>query len=144
MRSNVRRSQFYTAWKRDERDSTTLNTIDVAKHAQKRKILNLCFTDASLSAACDFTVRHVDRWLQLIVEELNDISEEWSAPVDFSKKVDALLFDIMGDLCFGKSFDVKEPGQNVLKEVPHCITEYMLFYYPVRRPLIWAGYLLVC
>ncbi|KAI8626697.1 benzoate 4-monooxygenase cytochrome P450 [Xylariaceae sp. FL1651] len=133
MRSNVRRSQFYTAWKRDEFDDMTLNTVDVAQHAQKRKKLNLCFTDASLSAACDFMVRHVDRWLELIAEELNGNSREWSAPVDFSEKVDKLVFDVLGDLCFGKSFDVKEPGKNVLKEVPRCITEYMLFYYPFCR-----------
>ncbi|KAI0392174.1 benzoate 4-monooxygenase cytochrome P450 [Xylariaceae sp. FL0594] len=131
MRSNVRRSQFYTAWKRDERDNTTLNTVDVARHAQKRKLLNLCFTDASLHAACEFTVKHVDRWLELMSEQLHD--GDWSAPVDFSGKVDTLLFDITGDLCFGKSFDVKEPGENIQKEVPHCITQYMLFYYHFCR-----------
>ncbi|KAK0635838.1 cytochrome P450 [Bombardia bombarda] len=69
--------------------------------------------------------------------EENDSTTQWSAPVDFSERVDTLAFDIMGDLSFGKSFDIKEPGENPLKEVPHCIAEYMQFYYPMcRSPLL--------
>jgi len=131
MKSNVKRSQFYIAWKRSKHDVTILNVTDPAAHARKRKILNLSFTDKTVSAAAKFTVRHVDRWLQLIAEEIGNNSGEWSAPVDFSRKVDALVFDIMGDLCFGKSSDIKEPGENALKAVPHLIKEYMQFYYPV-------------
>ena len=37
----------------------------------------------------------------------------------------------MGDLNFGRSFDIKEPGTNPLKTIPHNIVEYMKFYYPV-------------
>lgn len=128
MKSNVRRSKFYTAWRRNGRDKTTLNTVDVAEHAQKRKLLNLCFTEKSVRAASKFIIKHVDRWNHLLGEG-NDVG--WSAPVDFSAKVDTLAFDIMGDLCFGKSFDVKEPGENPLKVVPHNIVNYMRFYYPV-------------
>ncbi|KAK4107230.1 cytochrome P450 [Canariomyces notabilis] len=103
MKSNVRRSHFYTALKRNSRENTTLNTIDVAEHAGRRKLLNLCFTEKSLHT---------------------------------------LVFDIMGDLCFGRSFDIKEPGENPLKAVPHFIAEYMKFYYPMCRSpflnlLVW-------
>ncbi|KAH8702535.1 cytochrome P450 monooxygenase-like protein [Talaromyces proteolyticus] len=132
MKSNVRRSPFYEAFKRNEREKTTLTTIDVAAHAKKRRILNIAFTEKLVRAASGFIIKHVDRWNQLIMDEI-DSDSEWSAPVDFSHKVDALIFDIMGDLCFGKSFGIKEPGDNPLKEVPHCIAEYMRFYYPMCR-----------
>ncbi|KAI5920343.1 cytochrome P450 monooxygenase-like protein [Camillea tinctor] len=130
MKANVRRSKFYTAWQRNENDKTTLNTVDVAEHAQKRKLLNLAFTEKSVRAASSFIIQHVDRWHQLLVGE-NDGG--WSPAVDFSEKVDSLVFDIMGDLCFGKSFGVKESGANPLKAVPHNITNYMRFYYPICR-----------
>lgn len=130
MKSNVRRSPFYAALQRRSDQNTTLNTIDVAEHARKRKLLNLCFTEKSLRAASGFIVRHVDRWNEIMLEE-NSSTTEWSAPVDFTKKVDALVFDIMGDLSFGRSFDTKEPGENPLRVVPHIIAEYMRFYYPV-------------
>ncbi|KAI8944454.1 benzoate 4-monooxygenase cytochrome P450 [Xylaria longipes] len=130
MKSNVRRSQFYLALN-NENKKTTLDTIDVVQHAWKRKILNLCFTEKSLSAACRFIVDHVDRWNQLMLDETN--GNDWCAPVDISGKIDELTFDIMGDLCFGRSFNVKEPGENPLREVPHCITDYLRFYYPLCR-----------
>ncbi|KAJ2990756.1 hypothetical protein NUW58_g2795 [Xylaria curta] len=130
MKSNVRRSSFYKALN-NKNKATTLDTIDVAQHAWKRKILNLCFTEKSLTAACGFIIKHVDRWNDLMLDKID--GDGWSAPVDFTEKIDELAFDIMGDLCFGRSFNVKEPGKNRLKEVPHCITQYLLFYYPFCR-----------
>ncbi|KAI0469236.1 benzoate 4-monooxygenase cytochrome P450 [Xylaria cf. heliscus] len=102
MKSNVRRSQFYPALN-NKIEKTTIDTIDVAQHAWKRKILNLCFTEKSLTAACRFIVTHADRWNQLILEETN--GNDWSAPVDITEKIDKLT-----------SFNVKEPGENPLKE----------------------------
>lgn len=136
MTSNVRRSPFYTAFQRRSDQHTTLNTIDVAEHARKRKLLNLCFTEKSLRAASGFIVRHVDRWNEIMLEE-NSSTTEWSAPVDFTKKMDNLAFDIMGDLSFGKSFGIKEPGDNPLRAVPHNIVAYLRFYYPVSPLSFW-------
>ncbi|KAI0181176.1 cytochrome P450 monooxygenase-like protein [Hypoxylon sp. FL1284] len=131
IKSNVRRGKFYTAWQRNDGDKTTLNTVDVAEHAQKRRLLNLCFTDKSVRAASSFVTKHVDRWNHLLVQKCDGL--DWSETVDFSAKVDNLVFDIMGDLCFGKSFDVKEPGANILKSVPQNIMKYMQFYCPICR-----------
>jgi hypothetical protein len=139
MRSNVRRSPFYSAFQRNKHEKTTLNTIDVAEHAYKRKLLNLCFTEKSLRAASSFIVRNVDRWNQIMLEE-NDSTTEWSAPVDLTEKLDALTFDIMGDLSFGRSFDIKEPGDNPLKTIPENIVQYMRFYYPVHPFPVFPGF----
>ncbi|KAK5624404.1 hypothetical protein RRF57_000120 [Xylaria bambusicola] len=131
MKSNVRRSQFYTALRRKRHEISTFNTIDVKEHAWRRKILNLAFTEKSVAAACHFIIEHVDRWHHLFEEQLN--SNEWSSPLDFTEKFNALIFDITGDLCFGRSFDVKEPGENPLKAVPNLLADYMMFYYPFCR-----------
>ncbi|KAI1097858.1 benzoate 4-monooxygenase cytochrome P450 [Jackrogersella minutella] len=130
MKSNARRSHFYTAWRRDEQDKTTINTVDDAEHKRKRKLLNLSFTERSIRAASSFIIQNVDRWNQLLVEDGNT---GWTSPVDFSKKVEDLTFDIMGELCFGKSFDVKEPGENLLKSMAQDSKTYMHFWYPVTR-----------
>lgn len=91
-----------------------------ATHARRRQLPNLCFTEKSLRAASGFMSRHVDRWNGLMLEE-NSSTTEWSAPVDLSEKVDALVFDVMGDLSLGRSFDIKEPGDNPLRVTPHNI-----------------------
>ncbi|PHH70587.1 hypothetical protein CDD80_5905 [Ophiocordyceps camponoti-rufipedis] len=104
-RSNVRRSCFYRAFNRTRKiDETTFTTTDVAAHARKRKVLNVCFTERLVKAAAPFIVRHVDR--------------------------------------FGRSFDIKEGGENSVKEVPDCISSALQFYYPICRspflkPFVW-------
>ncbi|KAI1302908.1 benzoate 4-monooxygenase cytochrome P450 [Xylaria venustula] len=132
MRANVRRGRFYEAFKRNAHDITTLTCIDVAAHARRRKHLNLCFTERSIRAASVFVVNHVDRWIQIITKGIQTAGE-WSQPMDFSERVDGLIFDIMADLSFGTSFDIKEPGDNPLRHIPHSISEYMRFYYLMSR-----------
>ncbi|KAF2177058.1 benzoate 4-monooxygenase cytochrome P450 [Zopfia rhizophila CBS 207.26] len=128
-KSNVQRSGFYLAWRRNPKDVHTLNEVDVEKHAYRRKLLNVSFTDKSVRAASKFVFRHIDRWNELIVDNHDD----WSTPVDFTKTVEKLVFDISGDLCFGKSFETKEPGDNPLKIIPHSIIGFMKFYYAIAR-----------
>ncbi|KAK8037395.1 benzoate 4-monooxygenase cytochrome P450 [Apiospora marii] len=148
-KANVRRSHFYTAFKRAKGEDNTLNSIDVAEHAYRRRVLQTCFTERSVRAASGFIVKHVDRWNEILAlsTEENDSSRDsekgWSAPIDMSESIDTLVFDIMGDLAFGRSFDIKEPGgDNPLKVIPHTIAQYMQFYYPLCRSpflhlLIW-------
>ncbi|KAI1073699.1 benzoate 4-monooxygenase cytochrome P450 [Whalleya microplaca] len=132
MKSNVRRAPFFAAFKRVESENTALTEIDVTKHARKRKLLALSFTDQSLRAASTFVIKHIDRWTQIIAQEIDSFTD-WSAPEDFTEIIDTLIFDIVGDLSFGKSFDIKEPGSNPLKKIPHSIKEYIRFYYPICR-----------
>lgn len=131
MKSNVRRSCFYTAWKRNHAESNTLITVDVEEHSKKRKILNIAFTEKMVRAASTLVIKHIDRWNQLLLEN-HDSPTEWSTPIILSQKIGSLTFDIMGELSFGKSFGIKEAQDNPLKEVPDCISKYMRFYYPVR------------
>jgi hypothetical protein len=114
------------------REKTTLNAIDPAEHAQRRKMLNRCFTDQSTTAVSAFVSQHIDRWHEILLEEHNSTTE-WSDSLNLGEKLDYLVFDIMGDLCFGRSFNNKEPGDNPLREVPQNIIQYLKFYYPVRN-----------
>lgn len=130
MKSNVRRSTFYVGLTKDIREQTTLNTLDPAEHAQRRKMLNTCFTENSVTAVSAFVGQHINRLHQILLDE-HDSTTEWSASVNLGQKMDYLVFDIMGDICFGRSFNVKEPGENTLREVPHNIIKYLEFFYPV-------------
>lgn len=132
-KSNVQRSGFYTALKRKRDEYMPLNVVDVAEHAARRKLLNLAFTEKSLRTTSTFITKHVDRWNQIISNDNNN-AKVWTAPLDLAAHFDNLTFDIMGDLTFGKSFEFKEPGDNPMKAIPHTITEYMRFYYPVSPP----------
>jgi cytochrome P450 len=125
-RANVKKDRSYDAWRRHEGDVNTLNVTDVAIHARKRKILNTVFTDSSIRSAATFIIKHIDRWNELTVT-----GHDWSEPIDFTKWSDSLIFDILGDLCFGKSFETKEPGENPFKVIPEVIISYMKLWNPV-------------
>lgn len=127
-KSNVKRSKTYEAWQRNEEDVNTLNTSHVALHHRKRRILNSVFTETSVRAAGLFINKHVDRWNELLPD---GDGKDWSQPKNLADWSDCLVFDILGDLCFGRSFEIKEPGDNSLRNIPHAIHSYMRFNYPV-------------
>ena len=127
-RSNVTRSNMYNIWQRTGNDVNTLNTSDTALHHKKRRILNLVFSEKSVRAAGVFINKHVDRWNELL---LDHDGKDWSEPKNLAEWSDYLVFDILGDLCFGKSFEIKEPGDNPFRAIPHAIHSYLRFTYPV-------------
>jgi hypothetical protein len=51
-----------------------------------------------------------------------------------SEWTDYLMFDLFGDVCFGKKHDTKEPGENVLKHISRNIAKYLKLYNPVSSP----------
>ena len=128
-KSNVRRSNDYEIWQKDETDISTLNTCNVALHHKKRKFLNLVFTEKSVRAAGVLIQKHVDRWIELLTDEEG---KNWSQPRNISEWNDYLVFDILCDLCFGRSLDIKEPGENPFRDIPKAIHSLMKFMYPVR------------
>ena len=105
----------------------TITTSDVLLHHKKRRYLNLVFTEKSVRTAGLFIQTHVDLWNKLLPD-----GEDWSQPKNVSDWIDYLVFDILCDLCFGRSLGTKNPGENPFKGIPKAIHTHMKFMYPVR------------
>jgi cytochrome P450 len=131
-KANVKRSNFYDALVRRDEDRSTISMTDNAAHAKRRRLLNQAFTEKSLRASAAFMEHHIDRWNELL---LNEGQDDWSAPLDFADWSDRLVFDILGDVAFGKSFEIKELGENAIRGIPHAIVKTMRFLYPVMPDL---------
>jgi cytochrome P450 len=131
-RANLARSGFYRAWKRDKQDVNTINSTEPAVHAKKRRTLNLAFTERSLKAAGPFMAAHIDRWIELLSSD-SEVNGGWSVPHNMSGQLDALVFDILGDLCFGTNFNTKEPGENNLKTLPNLIMKQVAIGYMMSK-----------
>ncbi|KAI1654855.1 cytochrome P450 monooxygenase-like protein [Daldinia decipiens] len=133
MKSNVRRAPFYGALQKSRHETMTVATFDIAEHARRRKSLNpVLLNEKSIRAASKFIIKHVERWVQLMIED-DEIATEWSSPVNFSKRIESLTFDIIGDLNFGVSFDIKEKEENPLKLAPFYMTQSLRFNYMMGR-----------
>ncbi|KAI8937704.1 hypothetical protein NX059_005405 [Plenodomus lindquistii] len=141
-KANVQKSSFYAAWSRNENDKHTLGAVDKELHARKRRLLNLAFTDRSIRASGSFMAKHIQRWLELVGPAEGKDPAEWSEPHDLSLSIGNLVFDVLGDICFGAQFDTKEPGVNSFKSLPHEFNEFFKIGYAVAKSpfldmLIW-------
>lgn len=108
-----------------------MNVTDPKSHATKRKLLNLVFTEQFLKAASPLLVSHIDRWVELLKSDAD--GDGWSSPRNMATWIDQLVFDILGDLCFGQSFNTKEPGENKLKQIPHLVMQHVNAGYKLSK-----------
>ncbi|KAL6705468.1 hypothetical protein ACN47E_006733 [Coniothyrium glycines] len=131
-RGNVKKSTYYQLWPRTVDAVNTWNATDINVHARKRRVLNYAFSENALKEAETFIHRNVDRWLELLGEHkyTDDASGD---PVDMADQVTYLVFDILGDLCFGKCFDMKE-RESKLRHVP----EMMISFVELINPICWS------
>ena len=130
IKANVKKGKFYEVFSKNEKNINTLRAVDKVVHARKRRTLAQAFSEKAIKSAEIFIIKHLDRWCELLVE---DAGNEWSAPKNMAKWCDYLMFDILGDLCFGKSFESKEPQAKHAREILAAIDSQMSFVYPVSR-----------
>lgn len=143
-RPSVKKSEFYAAWPRKANEVNTLCVTDVKEHARRRKMLGQAFTETSTKAAGKIAERHIERWDELLLAGSNQGENEgWTPPRNMAEWTGNLFFDIMGDMAFGKQFDVKETGfESQFKNMPVLVESYMKFMYPILKspllhPFVW-------
>ena len=122
-KANVRKADAYKIWRREwNKNISTLTEVDETIHAQKKKRLFSIFTDRSIRWVETYIVGHVDSFCDLLVSH-----QSHAEPVDLAPLADYLIFDIMCDLVFGKSFEVKASTSSPLRSVPNTFGNYALF-----------------
>ncbi|KAI3565793.1 cytochrome P450 [Fusarium oxysporum f. sp. albedinis] len=89
--------------------------IDNATHARKRRAMNHAFSDKALRSSEPFIHSNIDRWIQLLKEEIR--KRQWSCSLHMARWADRLVFDTLGDLFFGESFGTKERDRE-LRHIP--------------------------
>ena len=138
-KSNVTKGTYYKLWARRIDDENTWNAIDHEIHARKRRVLNHAFSENAIRSAEPFVIQHVNRWCELLGQ---NTEREWSEPRDMAHWANYLMFDILGDLCFGKSMGIKEQEENELRNVPYFIASFMTVFHNVRLAWLFINHLL--
>lgn len=91
--------------------------------------IHYCCSRVARWADCNAT----SRWVELFKMQANEAAEgNWSKSLNMAHEVNYLVFDILGDLCFGKEFRMKEPESD-LKHVPELIASFLELLAPVSR-----------
>ncbi|KAF2819142.1 cytochrome P450 [Ophiobolus disseminans] len=131
-RGNVKKSDQYKVWPRTVDALNTWNTTSVEIHAHKRRVLNYAFSEAALRSAEPFIHKNVDRWIELLGQRKGQ-GQDWTESINMADQVTYLVFDILGDLCFGKCFDMKETGSNLT-----YVVEMMIGFLETMHVVGWA------
>ncbi|KAI0154228.1 cytochrome P450 [Xylariaceae sp. FL1272] len=125
----TRKGEYYKTFYPEPNAATTWTSLDKATHTRKRQVLSNTFSDKALRSAEPFIHSNVDRWCELLAQEV-DGGKAWSKSLDMSHWITYLVFDILGDLCFGRCFDMKEPGSD-LRYVPTLMMSFVEIMHPI-------------
>ncbi|PUU77174.1 cytochrome P450 [Tuber borchii] len=96
---SLQKSQFYSAFPAVKGVHNTHNAISKAEHGRKRRVLSAAFSDTALKSVEDLVLNNIN----VFSGKVNDAVKR-GVGVDMGDLFSWLTFDVMGELCFGKSF----------------------------------------
>ena len=87
---------------------STETIIDKNRHAVKRRALARALSEKSLKHLEPSFLKNVRLFCAELVEPLEPHGKDsrWARPRDVAESTAHLSFDVMGDICFGQSFDM--------------------------------------
>lgn len=115
--ANVQKSEFYKCFRAAPQAISTLLATEKQHHARKRRIMGQAFADSALRGFEQYVVGHVEDLVDMIGDatkpsNTNGEKKGWSLPMDMASWSNWLVFDIMGDLVFGRSFNTLRKPEN--------------------------------
>lgn len=117
-RANVKKSQFYSVFPPTKDTFNTHSSIDKASHARKRRVLSHAFSDSAIKTMEKYIMANVRTFCSALGTKSMSLSEKgsshgkWSVAQNMADWSNYLTFDVMGDLCFGKAFEMLENNGN--------------------------------
>lgn len=118
--ANVRKADFYTAFPVNKNTFNVHSSIDKVSHARKRRVLSHAFSDKAIKSMEKYVLEKVRTFCRALPTTQFDFMDvqkssgekDWSSPKNMGEYSDWLAFDVMGELAFGKSFDMIERPDN--------------------------------
>ncbi|KAL1970353.1 hypothetical protein VTN77DRAFT_5513 [Rasamsonia byssochlamydoides] len=113
----LKKADFYNAFPAIKGVYNTHNVIDKTVHGRKRRVLSQAFSDSALKGMEDLMLLHIRQFCSIMAGERygKDIKREHGGDEKVAVRNLAdwfgyLTYDVMGELCFGKSFDMLIDG----------------------------------
>lgn len=88
-------------------------------HARRRRLLQFAFSENALKGLEHFILDRVSAFCEYMGEPKSNSThkDEWSKQQDVAKWSNNLTLDVLGELCFGKSFEAMEAGGSMVSEL---------------------------
>lgn len=134
--ANVLKSDFYDAFVGAA--PSTHSARDKAEHARKRRVLSQAFSPRAMKEVEGYILANERVLTRLVGEGAGAESKGWSAPKNMSDLFNWLATDVLGDLCFGKAFQMLEKADNryVVDLVSSATTRHLIVSLTRKRSFI--------
>lgn len=119
----MRKSDFYLAFPAAPGVFSTHTALDRHAHARKRRVMSHAFSDAALKGVEDYVLGYVRSFVGKLAGGGQGDAGVWSPARDVSEWSTYLGFDVMGDLSFGKSFNMLEGDVPENREAAFLLTQ---------------------
>lgn len=101
-KANVKKSSWYNAFN----SISIFSAIDKKVHARKRRIMSHAFSEQAVRQVQPYIVRAIRVWSTALGDGMSDEKEDaWSIPKDMRVWAAYAIFDALGELLFGESFN---------------------------------------
>ena len=102
---NLVKADWYAALVVAENNSAnTFSTQDRSIHAYKRRMLSNAFSENALRDMESKIIANIEIWLGRLGEDVQ--TDGWTLPHNVGPLCNYLVFDILTNLCFGRSFNL--------------------------------------
>ncbi|KAE8360963.1 cytochrome P450 [Aspergillus caelatus] len=105
----LKKANFYNGFTAIKGVYNTHNAIDKTVHGRKRRVLSQAFSDQALKSMEDVMLLHVRQLCTALAGQQADGNKAEAQKTTVQNMGDwfsYLTYDVMGELCFGKSFDM--------------------------------------
>ncbi|KAL8746409.1 MAG: hypothetical protein Q9190_001583 [Brigantiaea leucoxantha] len=134
-KANVRKGDFYSVFPPTKDTFNTHSSIDKASHAHKRRVLSQAFSDQAQRSMEHYILANVRAFCAALVDRSSGSpktqeksQKDWSSPRNMTDWCSYLTFDVLGDLSFGKSFEMlgKDDNRFVVDLVNHAAHRHLI------------------
>jgi hypothetical protein len=107
----IKKADFYNAFPAIKGVYNTHNAIDKTLHGRKRRVLSQAFSDNALKGMESVMLLHIRQLCSILGGSGKGQEKETKSTVyNMSDWFSYLSYDVMGELCFGKSYDMLIDG----------------------------------
>lgn len=148
VRANVVKSEGYSSLSASRHTPNTLTATDKATHGFKRRILAQVFSTEGIKAIEERLLVNIRDFVDLVGQKGDEFGnvksgldpendKGWSNTKHLAPMCDWMTFDVIGDLCYGKDFDMLHlPDMRWFPSVVLKITQRSMTVWNVEA--IWS------
>jgi cytochrome P450 len=117
-KANVQKANFYSVFPASKGAWSTHSAIDKGLHARKRRVLSQAFSDNAMRGLQPHILQVIRTFCNAVVDypgnppEIEKWHGSWSRPRNMANWANYMSYDVLGDICYGTSFDTLEREEN--------------------------------